>query len=379
MSVPVFDVRREFQGSFTARRTSTRFIAVHHAAALYPSAAGIDDVRSVARYHTQTRGWPGIGYHWCLAEITTGGPIGLYRCSDLDTQRAHVAYRNHEAVGVSCLTNFDVHPGGIPEPRWLEALTEAVGLLRAEYPDAQVVGHRDIALGPASPDGRDYRTACPGRMWPTWRARLLATPAPEADPYTEDAPILAAPRATLAQVTAYLLARTTGDYSDYDVAQVIVPAYWRTATEAGVDPVLAIAQMLHETGNLTSFWASRPQRNPAGIGVTGQAQTTRPTGGAWAFNPQRGRWEAGVSFRDWVAESIPAHVGRLRAYASAEPHPLVGVALRYRALPPAARGSAPTLKPLGTIHNASGFGWAMPGRTYGASIARIAEMMRGSL
>ena len=171
----IYDVRAEFQGAYSAARSSTRYIAIHHAAALYATRNGIDDVRAVARYHTQTQGWPGIGYHWCLAEETQGGPIALYQCSALGLQRAHTAHRNHEAVGVSCLTNFDTHPGKLPEQKWLDALAEAVRLLKQTYSGATIVGHTDIALGPsASPDGKDWRTSCPGSRWQEWKPRLLA-------------------------------------------------------------------------------------------------------------------------------------------------------------------------------------------------------------
>ena len=37
-----------------------------------------------------------------------------------------------------------------------------------------------------------------------------------------------------------------------------------------LDPLVAVAQMVLETGNLTSFWSQTPRRNPAGIGVTGE-------------------------------------------------------------------------------------------------------------
>jgi hypothetical protein len=99
---------------------------------------------------------------------------------------------------------------------------------------------------------------------------------------------------------------------------------------AGVDPLIAVAQMCHETGNLTSWWAARPRRNPAGIGVTGEPG-------------------AGLSFPTWARHAIPAHVGRLVAYATdpanrtPEQATLVKIAISYRALPSRLWGSAPTL------------------------------------
>lgn len=186
MTLPTHNVQAEFQGGFLARRKNTMRIAVHHAAALYRQAAGIEDVRAVAAYHTKTRGWPGIGYHICLAEETNGGRIARYNVSDLDLVRAHVAWWNDRAVGVSCLTNFT----GIPEQKWIDALAEVLAELQQRYPSAIIVGHKEIALGPQdSPDGKDWRTACPGPRWADWKPQLLArvdrllapTPAPTPD------------------------------------------------------------------------------------------------------------------------------------------------------------------------------------------------------
>jgi hypothetical protein len=165
--VKVYNVQHELMGAFTVQRTKDAYITVHHAAALYPQATGIEDVRAVATYHTKTKGWGGIGYHIALAEDVQGGPIARYNLSPLTLQRAHVALRNHEAIGVCCLTNFDKHPGGMPEQKWLDALVEVLRELKASYPRAAIVGHREIAL-------KGYETACPGATWSQWKPQLLA-------------------------------------------------------------------------------------------------------------------------------------------------------------------------------------------------------------
>jgi len=197
---------------------------------------------------------------------------------------------------------------------------------------------------------------------------------------TEASPICAAPSAQPAQAVAYIQGRPHGQYTDQDIANVIVPTYFTICTSVGIDPILALAQMIHETNNLDSFWAARPQRNPAGIGVVGRRQTDRPADTAsWAFNIQRQQWETGLSFASWQNDSIPAHVGRLLAYAgpSGSETPakseLIARALTYRALPQKMRGTAPNLKQLGKAHNPAGNGWASPGTDYGAKIAAIAQ------
>jgi hypothetical protein len=202
--------------------------------------------------------------------------------------------------------------------------------------------------------------------------------------YTEDSPLLAPPSASQEQMLAYILAHPHGNYSDDDIRTVIVPSYFAVCTSVGIDPALAIAQMIHETGNLTSFWSARPQRNPGGIGVNGRNQAQQPadtTG--WAFNTQRQAWEMGKSFATWKDDAIPAHVGRLLAYAlpkgaeNPAQRALIERAMAYRPLPDKLRGTAPTLKPLGKAHNPAGDGWASPGADYGARIAALAQKIVG--
>ena len=124
--------------------------------------------------------------------------------------------------------------------------------------------------------------------------------------------MLAAPTATAAQAARRILARPHGEYTDADVA-ALCQAYADTCAAGGLDLAMVVAQLIHETGNLSSWWAARPRRNPAGIGVTGREALGRPQSGAWA---ERGAlWVEGCSFASWDQQAIPAHVGRLLAYA----------------------------------------------------------------
>ena len=380
------NVQGELQGTFPNRRTTTRFLTVHHAAVNYPQENGISQVRAAASHHVNVNEWPGIGYHICLAEDTRGGPIARYECSDLDTVRAHVARRNSEALGVCCLTNFSDH---LPEQKWIDALAEVLRELKQRYPDAEIVGHRDIARAGNS-------TACPGNRWAEWKPMLMArmegddrtaadSPVDEAAMHPTalaNSPLLITPLASPAKCSAYILSRPTGEYNEHDVKEVIVPAYFEVCERAGLNPLLAIAQMIHETGNLTSWWAGRPRRNPAGLGVTGETRSEDPGDShTWALNEEDGEYRAGLSFPTWEDHAIPAHVGRLLAYATpataqinSEQRQLIGAALSVRPLPESLRGIAPTLEGLvGT--------WAVPGRqmvggrevTYAELVADIAN------
>jgi hypothetical protein len=313
----------------------------------------------------------------------------------------------HYSIGIEVVGYYEhVH---WPEP--IERLVgHAVAVLKRH------LGTFDLHYKPragAISSHRDYnKPACPGAAIsnqyfiqvlqgglstlnlaaPASRVALAPAPAPAPAPasapapaasgqaFSENSSIFGPPSATAAQAAAFMATRPHGEYTDNDIANVIIPAYFAVCSRVGIDPVLAIAQMIHETDNLNSFWAARPQRNPAGIGVNGQRQPDKPAdANNWAFNTQRQMWESGLSFKSWQEDSVVAHIGRLAAYALAaagetpEQHELVGRALAYRPLPANMRGSAPTLKQLGKAHNPTGQGWASPGTDYGAKVAAIAQ------
>jgi hypothetical protein len=179
------------------------------------------------------------------------------------------------------------------------------------------------------------------------------------------------------QATDWLAARAAG-YTPHDIT-AIVATYTDIGGGAGVDWFLALAQLAHETGSLTSWWSQRPRRNPAGIGVTGRVQPgapDAPPGPGWTWDGAQ--WREGLSFTTWEDDAIPAHLGRLLAYAltdaqaSPSQRTLIDRALGYRPLPDAYRGVAPTITGLNGR-------WAVPGTGYGQSIAALAQRMRGAV
>jgi len=151
-----------FQGGYTTKRITTDLIIIHHAAALYKTQTGAEDVQAVANYHVNTKKWPGIGYQCCLAEEENGGPVARYDVSNPLLQRAHIFGLNDRAIGVSCLTNFT----GMPEVKWVEALAIVVEEWAQRWPAAQVVGHGEVALP-------GHGTLCPGPLWLKWKPDLL--------------------------------------------------------------------------------------------------------------------------------------------------------------------------------------------------------------
>ncbi|MGB9750988.1 glucosaminidase domain-containing protein [Roseiflexus castenholzii] len=200
---------------------------------------------------------------------------------------------------------------------------------------------------------------------------------PEDDlpPILDNAPLVGPATGTEHMAINWFVPRADRSYTAFDIG-MIIGAYRAIGEIAGIDWFLALAQMAHETGHLTSFWSLRPQRNPAGIGVTGEWRADPPpdpTG--WAYNTQRQRWERGISFPTWAEHAIPAHLGRLLAYALTDEQAndaqrtLITTALAVRPLSPALRGVAPTILGLNGR-------WAFPGTTYGQSIVTLARRMR---
>ena len=285
-------------------------------------------------------------------------PDGIWQLTPLHLPGVHAKAFNATHWGVEVVGFYD-HAG------WAEPIRALVfgaitALLRWRGLGASVInGHRDDPT---------TRKTCPGRAinLTAVRAevarRLLTAPAPAAsDQYTADSLILHDHRAAARQLATRLanamLRQPTPRYTRNDVELVIVPAYADLCARVGMDATIPIAQMALETGYLSSDGAARPYRNPAGIGGSGTA----------------------MQFATWADDAIPAHVGRLLAYAlptgtgTPAQQSLIAKALRYRDLPAKVRGSAQTLRQLGQAHNPSNLGWAAPGTKYGQSIARIAN------
>lgn len=349
----------------TQHRTGTKYIVIHHAAATYkPSEA----VASIYNYHkTKWPGYGAAGYHIILQEEKDGTiSTNLVNCPYV--VGAGVERRNHETFHICLAADFTKKA---PNSVWINATKSAISFAKTLFPSAVVVGHRDIALSP---------TACPGAEWPRWKDLLFDDIFPgfrklDTFSYIVSSPIRVPPlvlEGIVKRIATFQ--RSVRVYSEQDIAQ-IVQTYHDLCLYANMYFLVPLAQMLHETGWLTSFWSHPPQRNPAGIGVTGEYSATKPddpTG--WAYNTQRARWERGISFESWVDHSIPAHVGRLLAYAltddeaNNEQRELIAKALSYRPLPSTIRGKCKQL------HHLQGT-WAVPGFDYARRIAELANSL----
>lgn len=116
-------------------------ITVHHSAS--PSSQTAYDF---ARYHVNSKGWPGIGYHFVIEKDGT-----IHQTNDLESLSYHNGYNNSKAIGVCMSGNFENTP---PDQRQIESLIWLVKYLKKKVPSVfRLVGHKEYAGA----------TACPGR------------------------------------------------------------------------------------------------------------------------------------------------------------------------------------------------------------------------
>ena len=335
-------------GAAQLRRAATNTLVLHYNGPIAPARAG--GTRSqiagwlrevIIPNHISRIGADGVQYHFWIGADGT-----LYQLRDLDMLLWHCG--NLDANSRSLAVHVPI--GGNQQPT--AAQWQTFTALAHTFCDQAHVGRQAIK------GHCEYGfSACPGPillpLLSTWRDH-----APGAGAITADAPLLAAPGAAAdvvaARFVAAMLRTPSPRYTAADVSTTIIPAYWRLCVAVGLDPLLAVAQLAHETGYLSSDWCARPHRNPAGIGVTGEAG-------------------AGASFATWADDAIPAHVGRLLAYAlvdgNAVQRACIAQALAVRPLSARYRGIAPTLRGLGGT-------WAVPGWGYAAKLAAIATALR---
>lgn len=113
-------------------------IFVHHSASIGQKA------EDYARYHVQSKGWPGIGYHFV---IEVNGDIIL--CNPITTISYNVSGHNTRGIGICLSGDFTQQE---PTSAQLKSLDNLIKHLRKELPQYLAVdGHK--AYG---------QTSCPG-------------------------------------------------------------------------------------------------------------------------------------------------------------------------------------------------------------------------
>jgi hypothetical protein len=329
------------------------------------------------------KGWSAGPHLFLCSGAPDARNDGIWQGTPLDTPGIHAGTCNAHLWGCEVVGDYDRAPWPAPVADLVYGASGALFRWKSLTVTAQSLrGHRECLPNKTCPGAAIDMDLVRAQLAQQLEAPIVP------QPITEDSAIVAPFRCTQRQAVAYLLSRPHPNYTSADITLTIVPAYAELCAKAGVDLCITIAQMVHETGNLASFWSAPPQFNPSGIGVNGRSRDTAPVPpDGWAYNPQRSRWEQGISFHSWD-NAVPSHVGRLVAYAlpsgtgTADQQALIAEALRWRALPKACRGSAPTLRLLGSGPNAvPGCGWAgsgdAGGADYGAKIAAVANAIAG--
>ena len=130
-----------------------RYLVIHHSAV-----TPIVGPKAIAAYHVRRHEWPGIGYHYVVAENGT-----LYQTNALETKSYHAVKANPYGVGICFLGNFT---NTAPPPAQVQAGAHLVAWLMGELdlPIESIKGHKDL-MG----------TACPGKQWlvgQKWKAML---------------------------------------------------------------------------------------------------------------------------------------------------------------------------------------------------------------
>lgn len=135
----IIETNLQFKGELQ-KRVKTDYIVLHHAEA---SKASVEDIH---RWHLE-RGWAGIGYHFYVRKDGS-----VYRGRPIDTVGAHVQGYNYNSIGVCAEGAYMTET--MPETQ-RQAIIALVRELREIYPQAKIVGHRDLMA-----------TKCPGVKYP---------------------------------------------------------------------------------------------------------------------------------------------------------------------------------------------------------------------
>lgn len=283
----VFDVISTFQGAYSTLRKKTDYIVVHHAAALYPTNRGIDDVWAIHRYHL-SKGWGGIGYQEVITEEFTGGELAAYLCSNPLSIRANVAYQNERIYGICCATNFELFPGGVPDQRWITALAERIRAALRLFPNAVIVGHREITV-------KGWESACPGSKWFSWKPKLLA------EVFKDQLEVMAAPRMT----------RNAWDKVLRDNNSPALGVDYGIPVRYGIDPAVALAFFAHEsTYGKEGICKKYDTKNWGNVRTAHKkelASGSTDAGGRGPFATYA-TWNAGLE--DWCLRIKEAYVGQ---------------------------------------------------------------------
>lgn len=98
-------------------------------------------VSEIDRWH-RDRGWSGIGYHYV---VYLDGSVHAGR--SVVVAGAHAVGHNKHSIGVVYVGGLDVdgHPKDTRTEAQKRSLRQLLVKLRRSYPDAVIIGHRDVS------------------------------------------------------------------------------------------------------------------------------------------------------------------------------------------------------------------------------------------
>lgn len=147
-------------------RSVTDFLVVHCSATRPGQDIGVAEIDEWHR--APPREWDAIGYH---AVVRLDGSIEFGR--QFDQPGAHVKGFNRRSVGVCIVGGLDQSgaPANTYSKQQLESLKVVLRLLRLAYPNARILGHRDLSPdtdGDGVVEQSEWLKDCPCFDVPKW-------------------------------------------------------------------------------------------------------------------------------------------------------------------------------------------------------------------
>lgn len=133
------EVELKFRNGMVERQ-KTELIVIHHTASKTDLT-----VQEIHQMHLkQGENWKGIGYHYYINKKGI-----IYRGRPEKYSGSHAIDYNSISIGVCLSGNFEEEE---PNVNQITSLIELLHYLRIKYPNAEILGHRDLNA-----------TACPGK------------------------------------------------------------------------------------------------------------------------------------------------------------------------------------------------------------------------
>lgn len=112
-------------------------IVVHH------SATSSGSPQAFAKYHVESNGWPGIGYHYVI------GKDGAVHLTNHETAISyHAAGVNTNSIGICLVGHFDQEK---PTQAQISALVELCRDIKGRLGITRIIGHREVPAPKSCP------------------------------------------------------------------------------------------------------------------------------------------------------------------------------------------------------------------------------------